>query len=85
MGTRVADTVLQIIEVSHHTQLVTNYFKWNLIPLDPDDNKFVDCAIAAGAQFILTEDKHFNVLKEIDFPAVPVINIDDLTKLVRAL
>ncbi|NHZ72105.1 MAG: putative toxin-antitoxin system toxin component, PIN family [Aquificales bacterium] len=44
------------------------YFNWTLIKGDADDNKFVDCAIAANADYIVTNDRHFDVLKEIDFP-----------------
>ena len=35
-------------------------------------NKFVDCAIVANADFIVSEDSHFNVLKSIPFPRVIV-------------
>lgn len=48
-----------------------------MIESDNDDNKFVDCAINSGAMFIVTEDHHFNVLKEIQFPHVDCIGIDD--------
>ena len=41
-----------------------------LIPL-------VDCAIAANAKCIVTEDKHFKVLENIPFPKVEVIGIED--------
>lgn len=58
------------------------YFKWNLIQTDYDDNKFVDCAIAGKADYIVTNDKHFKVLKDIDFPPVKIISINKLlTKL----
>ena len=53
-----------------------------MIEADPDDNKFVDCAIAANAQFIVTNDHHYNVLHQIDFPKVNVINIDAFLNLV---
>lgn len=52
------------------------HFKFNLIKTDPDDNKFVDCAIVAGAKCIVTEDKHFGVLDSITFPHVDVVGID---------
>ena len=68
--------IYTIMERNNVRQIVPSY-KWNLITIDPDDNKFVDCAIAANARFIVTEDHHFNVLKEIPFPSVSVINIDD--------
>jgi predicted nucleic acid-binding protein len=57
------------------------FYKWDLIIADPDDNKFVDCALNAGADFIVTNDRHFNVLKEIDFPPVQVIDIDSFKKI----
>lgn len=53
------------------------HFSFGLITADADDNKFVDCAIVANAHFIVTEDKHFNVLKNIEFPHVDVIGIDE--------
>lgn len=52
------------------------HFSFGLIEADKDDNKFVDCAIAANARCIVTEDKHFKILKEISFPKVEVVNID---------
>jgi len=56
-----------------------------LIEVDPDDNKFVDCAIAANALFIVTNDHHFDVLQTIPFPTVSIIRIDDfLALLVQA-
>ncbi len=52
------------------------YFRWNLIK-DEDDNKFVDCYIAAGSSYLLSNDSHFSVLKKIHFPKVNIINIDE--------
>ncbi len=53
------------------------YYRWNLIKQDTDDNKFVDCAIAANANFIVTNDKHFKGLKNISFRKVEVISADE--------
>ncbi len=55
-----------------HYQLKSYYFR--LIPVDQDDEKFADCAIAAGATYLVTNDKHFNVLKKVPFPKVQVVN-----------
>ncbi|RZJ58302.1 MAG: PIN domain-containing protein [Hymenobacter sp.] len=41
---------------------------------DPDDNKFVDVAIAANADLLITNDKHFDILKQIEFPRVSIIS-----------
>jgi putative PIN family toxin of toxin-antitoxin system len=55
---------------------IEKFFFWQLLTDDPDDNKFVDCAIAANAHVLVTHDKHFNVLKEVDFPEVRVVDAD---------
>ena len=55
-------------------------FHFNLIEADPDDNKFVDCAIIANADFIVSEDSHFRVLKTIPFPKVNVLTLDEFSE-----
>jgi predicted nucleic acid-binding protein len=52
------------------------YFRWDLIS-DHDDNKFVDCYIAAGAHYLISHDRHFNVLKSVNFPKVNVVRIEE--------
>jgi putative PIN family toxin of toxin-antitoxin system len=59
------------------TQLVEVWFRWDLIHADPDDNKFVDCAIAGGADAIVTEDAHFSVLKNLPFPQMNVLSVQE--------
>ncbi|CAN2050660.1 putative toxin-antitoxin system toxin component, PIN family [Candidatus Magnetomoraceae bacterium gMMP-1] len=53
------------------------YYNWNLITNDRDDDKFVDCAIASNADAIITHDKHFNIIKNISFPPINIINISE--------
>lgn len=76
VGLELASVVIEIIENAPNTIFITRYFEWNLINTDLDDNKFVDCAIASNAKLLVTEDKHFNVLRRIDFPKVQLINIE---------
>ena len=80
ISVNVARYVVFTILERQNVRLITPYYNWKLITADPDDNKFVDCAIAANAKFIVTEDHHFNALKDISFPSVSVINIDDFLK-----
>jgi len=61
------------------------YYKWNLIEDDFDDNKFVDCAVASNARFIVTEDRHFRILKRVNFPKVDTIGIEDFLNFVNEL
>jgi uncharacterized protein len=57
--------------------LINPYFHWNLISQDADDNKFVDCAIAGNCDYIITNDKHFDILKNIEFPKVQTLKINE--------
>lgn len=39
-----------------------------------------NCAITGNAKYIVTEDHHFAILKEVAFPSVAVIGIDAFLK-----
>jgi len=77
----ISESVINTITNASNFIPVVPYFKWDLIAADPDDNKFVDCALNASANYIVTNDKHFNILKEIDFPYVKVVNIETFKKI----
>jgi putative PIN family toxin of toxin-antitoxin system len=57
------------------------HFSWQLIKNDPDDDKFVDCVVAASATYLVTNDKHFKILKDIPFPPINVISAEDFLSL----
>lgn len=80
INVRVADAVITAILNKKNVLRLSPHFHFHLIASDEDDNKFVDCAIAANAKFIVSEDHHFNVLKTIPFPKVKVIGIDEFTQ-----
>ena len=70
-------TKLDFLLLFPNVRLVIPYYHWQLIENDDDDNKFVDCAVASNADYLVTNDKHFNVLKDIGFPKINVINVDE--------
>ncbi len=77
----VAENVVKsILNHSKKTLIDKIYYNWNLISVDEDDNKFVDAYVVSNANFLVTNDKHFDVLKEIEFPPVSVINLIDFKK-----
>jgi predicted nucleic acid-binding protein len=76
--------LFRILDELSNVHFIRTYFHWNLIESDPDDNKFVDAAIYADA-IITTQDKHFNILKSIDFPPTTVIGIDEFLELVKKM
>lgn len=77
MSPVVAQLMISAILRANNTRRVDAQFRFGLIVADPDDNKFVDCAIVANAECIVTNDSHFEILKSIPFPKVNVLNIDE--------
>ena len=72
MSSLAARIAVETILRANNVVRVDAQFRFNLITADIDDNKFVDCAIIANADYIVSEDSHFNVLKSIPFPRVEV-------------
>lgn len=76
----IADLFLKTIEFSNNVIKKDPFYKLQLITNDSDDNKFVDCAFATQANFIVTNDAHFKELLNITFPKIPIISLDDFYK-----
>jgi uncharacterized protein len=74
-STLVANNFLRALEELPNVEKVEVFFNWNFITVDPDDNKFVDTVIAAGQAILVTEDNHFNILHQIEFPKVILHNL----------
>lgn len=72
-----AEYVIGTLLNSPFVEFVTPFYHFELIESDPDDNKFADCAIAAGARCIVSNDHHFDILKETPFPNVFVETLDE--------
>jgi predicted nucleic acid-binding protein len=51
---------------------VTPQYHFQVINHDPDDNIFTDCAITAGADYIITEDRHFAPLATAGYHPQPI-------------
>jgi len=81
----IADNIGGLLTQLSNVEKTEVSYRWNLIIEDVDDNKFVDCAIAAQADYIVTNDKHFNILKDIDFPKTNVISADEFLDKVLAI
>lgn len=72
----VANNFLIALKELPNVLFVHVYYRWNLIT-DQDDNKFVDCYVAAGAHYLLSHDTHFSILKSVSFPKVNLLKIDE--------
>ncbi len=64
--------LLGVLGALPNVRRVTPFFRWQLIVNDPDDDKFVDAAVAANADLIVTNDRHFNVLTAVEFPKITI-------------
>lgn len=74
---RTADLVLKILSVAPNVTFAEPYTAWQLIEDDPDDNKFANLAFSANVDYLVTNDRHFNVLKNWPFPTVQVVSLEE--------
>jgi putative PIN family toxin of toxin-antitoxin system len=79
-----AEYTLTQITLQKNVIPIIRYYDWNVIEQDPDDNKFFDCAVAANADYIVSEDKHFAVLAQIPFPSVTALKVARFKQLLNA-
>jgi len=61
------------------------YYSWNAIKDDADDNKFFDIAVASNADYLVTDDTHFNQAKDLVFPYVKIISADEFLNIIATL
>ena len=79
----IASNVVQTLLNAPTIEFIEPFYRFNLITQDPDDNKFVDCAIAGNATYIVSNDSHFDVLKQTDFPKLVVKRIQEFSKILE--
>ena len=73
--TEILEEYEEVIARKTTPTVAETYIHFGLIEQDPDDNKFVDCAFAAQATYIVSNDTHYDVLKEIPFPKLLVLKL----------
>ena len=82
-NTNVAKNVIRTLLVLPNVYQTTIYYHWNLIQSDVTDNKFIDCAVSSNSHLLVTNDKHFDVVKNLDFPSITVVSIKEFENLLR--
>ena len=78
-----AELVTSLLLASPNHLRQEPYFRFGQVKADPDDNKFVDCAIAAGVDWLVSDDRHIlNLLREKDqFPPVAICSFANFKKI----
>ena len=54
----------ELFKMMAYVEMVSDTILIDIIKDDPHDNKFIECAVAANAQYIISGDKHLKTLKE---------------------
>lgn len=65
----------QINFIKQLAEIVENKEKINIVKEDVEDNKIIECAVSANAEFIVTGDSHLLKLKE--YNQIRIVNPKD--------
>ncbi len=78
---------LQLFELLNFRNVhkIESFYSWQLIEMDKDDNKFVDCAVSCNADYLVTNDRHFDILASIEFPKVITIKAKEFLAMLERL
>ncbi|MVM31036.1 putative toxin-antitoxin system toxin component, PIN family [Spirosoma sp. HMF4905] len=81
----VANYVISSLLVSANHERFEPSYKYQLVTKDPDDNKFVDCAIGANVDYLVTDDRHILSLLTIPdlFPPVPIVTFTQFRNILK--
>ena len=69
-----ARNVLELLLGPAQARLQPIWFSFGLPADDPDDQKFVDAYVAAQADYLVTDDRHFRTVLAARFPQVRVVS-----------
>lgn len=80
---RIAENVILLILNRRNVTFIDPHFRLGLIVEDPDDNKFVDCAFAANAEYLVSDDKHFKILQSTPFPQLNIVRMKEFLNIIK--
>jgi uncharacterized protein len=78
-----AEVVVSTLLASPNVELSEPFFVYNFIEKDPDDNKFANLALSINAHYLVSNDKHFDVFKTLDFPPLKVVKLDEFRAILK--
>ena len=81
----IAELVIGTLMVLPNVIRTEIFYDMRLIINDVDDDKFVNCAFASNAHFIVTEDRHFKILSIVDFPKINVLKFQEFKQVLLTL
>jgi uncharacterized protein len=84
-SSKLAQLTLDMMMLNPNVHLISPAFQTRLIYPDLDDNKFVDCAFAANAHYLVTNDKDYRILFKTNFPKINLLKIDEFMEILKTL
>jgi predicted nucleic acid-binding protein len=78
-----ADSIIQTLLNMENLVRVSPMWRFHLIAQDPDDNKFIDCAVCGRAEYLVSNDKHFKSLRSVSFPPITLVTIQEFVDTLR--
>ena len=74
-NSRIAENIVNFLISNPFAEQIDIFYNFNLIEKDSTDNKFADCAISGNAECIVSNDRHFQILKTVGFPKVNILTV----------
>lgn len=78
-----ADSIIHALLNRENLVKVSPMWRFHLITQDPDDNKFVDCAVCGRAEYLVSNDKHFKSLHSVSFPPITLVTIQEFVDTIK--
>lgn len=64
-----------LLDLSTFTSMVETHSRISVVEDDPDDDKFIECAVSSGAGYVISGDKH--LLKLEHYKDIRILNAAD--------
>ena len=71
--------LLTLFSTGYNILFTTKTPKLNVVQNDPDDNKFIECAVALNAEVVISGDQHLLSLNE--FNGIKILNPKDFLEM----
>ena len=66
------ENFIDLVDRSGNVRWISPHYQFRIISAVPEDNAFTDCAIAAHADYVITEDSHFAPLANAGYKPQPI-------------
>ena len=70
-----------VLKIGKLVQVTSKASQVEIVKEDPSDNKFIQCAIASGADFIVSGDKHLLLVKK--FGKTRILSVSEFMRILK--